>query len=162
MIYPILHTVTGQLDNPAPFAQILFDAVTSGKWEVVTAAALVLLVAGIRLYGKKLQAALPDENPLDKGLTWLFTNTWGGWTLNLLTAIAGALATALLAGAPVTLGLVGTAIMTALSGAALWELLKDVLAEIQTKKAAEAGEAAALKVVGTPEAVEAINEHTKP
>ena len=150
------------LNNPESFAKILFEAITSGNWTVVAAAALVLIVAAIRVYGKKLQEALPDSNPLDKALTFLFSTTWGGWILNILTAIAGALGTALLAGAPVTWGLVGAAVMTALSGAALWELLKDVLNAFAKKQADEAGQKAADAVKTQAEAVKAINDNTSP
>lgn len=154
--------VFGQLDNPEPFAKILLGAVTKGDWEVVAAAALVVLVAVIRVYGRKIQEALPDENPVDKGLTWLFSSTWGGWALNITTAVAGAFATALLAGAPITWGLVQTALLTALSGAALWELVKDILAAVAARKAAEAGTAAAAKITTTAAAVKAINGNRKP
>jgi len=157
-----LSGVFGQLDSPETFAKILLGAVTKGDWEVVAAAALVVLVAGIRVYGSKLQEALPDSNPVDKALTWLFTNTWGGWTLNVTTAIAGAFATALLANAPITWALVQTALLTALSGAALWELVKDVLAAVAARKAADAGSAAAAKITTAAAAIKAINGNRKP
>lgn len=155
-------TVSGQLENPEPFAKILFGAITKGDWEVVAAAALVCLVAVVRVYGRKIQEALPDENPLDKGLSWLFSSTWGGWVLNITTAVAGAFATALLANAPITWGLLQTALLTALSGAALWELVKDILAAIAARKASEAGKAAATKITNTASAVKAINAKRKP
>lgn len=151
-----------QPDSLEAFAKILFEAITSGNWTVVAAAALVLVVAVVRIYGKKLQDALPDSNPLDKGLTFLFSTTWGGWILNILTAIAGALASALLASAPITWGLVGAAIVTALSGAALWELLKDILNAFAKKQAQIAGQKAADAVKTPSDAVKAINDSTKP
>jgi len=158
----LISGIFGQLDNPEPFAKILLAAITQGDWEVVAAAALVVLVAVIRVYGRKIQDALPDENPVDKGLTWLFSSTWGGWALNITTAVAGAFATALLAGAPITWGLVQTALLTALSGAALWELVKDILAAVAARKAADAGKAAADKITNTAAAVKAINGNRKP
>lgn len=139
------------LQNPSDFAKILFQALLSGNWVVVLAAALVLVVAIIRIYGQKIQAALPDDNFLDKGLTFLFSSTWGGWLLNLLTAIAGAFATALLAGAPITFSIVQGGIITALSGAALWELIKDLFGLVASKKLPAT----------SAEAVKAINEKTE-
>ena len=138
------------LSNPSEFAKILFQALLSGNWVVVAAAALVLVVAVIRLYGNKIQDALPDDNFIDKALTFLFSSTWGGWLLNILTAIAGAFATALIAGAPITFGLIQAAVITALSGAALWELIKDLFSTFAPKKLPET----------SAEAVKAINEKT--
>lgn len=139
------------LQNPSDFAKILFQALLSGDWVVAAAALLVVIVAVVRLYGQKIQAALPDDNFIDKALTFLFSSTWGGWLLNILTAIAGAFATALLAGAPITFGLIQAALITALSGAALWELVKDLFKFVASKKV----------IATSSEAVKAINEKTE-
>jgi len=141
-------------------AKVFFEAVQSGNWTVVAAAALVLVVAIIRIHGQKVRGALPDENILDKALTWLLESKPGGWVLNVLTAISGALATALLAGAPITWAIVKGALLTALSGAALWELAKDVLGWWTAKKALEAGAAAAGAIKTSKQALDAVNERT--
>jgi len=141
-------------------AKVMFEAVNSGDWAAVAGAALVLIVAGIRLYGQKVRGALPDENLVDKALTWLLESKPGGWVLNILTAISGAMGTALLAGAPITFGLIKAALLTALSGAALWELLKDVLGWWASKQAEGAGAAAAGKIKTTAQALKAINSKT--
>jgi hypothetical protein len=141
-------------------AKALLSAVKSGDWVAVVAAVLVLVVAAIRLYGQKIRGELPDENFLDKALTWLLESKPGGWTLNVLTAIAGAYATALLAREPITWALTQAALLTALSGAALWELAKDILGWWAAKKALEAGEAAKAKIQTSGDAVNAVNERT--
>jgi len=141
-------------------AKALLVAVKSGDWVAVVAAVLVLVVAGIRLYGQKIRGELPDDNFLDKTLTWLLESKPGGWALNVLTALAGAYATALLAGEPITWGITQAALLTALSGAALWELAKDVIGWWAAKKALEAGEAAKAKIQTAGDAVKAVNERT--
>lgn len=141
-------------------AKVMFEAVNSGDWAAVAGAALVLIVAGIRLYGQKVRGALPDENIVDKALTWLLESKPGGWVLNILTAISGAMGTALLAGAPITFSIIKAALLTALSGAALWELLKDVLGWWTAKKALEAGAAAAGAIKTSKQALDAVNDRT--
>jgi hypothetical protein len=141
-------------------AKALLGAVKNGDWLAVVAAVLVLVVAGVRLYGQKIRGELPDENWVDKALTWLLESKPGGWTLNVLTAISGAYATALLAGEPITWGITQAALVTALSGAALWELAKDVIGWWATKKAIEAGKAAAAQIQTSGDAVGAVNSRT--
>lgn len=141
-------------------AKALLVAVKSGDWVAVVAALLVLVVAGVRLYGQKIRGELPDENWVDKALTWLLESKPGGWALNILTAVAGAYATALLAGEPITWGITQAALLTALSGAALWELAKDVIGWWAAKKAIEAGKAAAAQIQTPGDAVSAINART--
>lgn len=153
-------TVAPSFDLSA-IAKALLAAVKGGDWVAVVAAILVLIVAGVRLYGQKIRGELPDENWLDKGLTWLLESKPGGWTLNVLTAVAGAYATALLAGEPITWGITQAALLTALSGAALWELAKDVIGWWAAKKALEAGKAAAAQIQTSGDAVAAVNERTK-
>lgn len=152
--------------NPPSFdiaavAKALLSAAKDGDYIAVLAAVLVLLVAGIRIYGQQIRGELPDENPLDKGLTWLLESKPGGWVLNVLTALAGAYATALLAGEPITWAVTQAALLTALSGAALWELVKDILGWWAAKKALEAGEAAKAKIQNSGDAVKAVNERTE-
>lgn len=145
----------------AAIFKTLLEAVKSGDWVAVAAAVLVLVVAAIRVYGQKVRGELPDNTLVDKALTWLLESKPGGWVLNILTALAGAFATALLAGAPITFGLVKAALLTALSGAALWELVKDVLAWWASRQALEAGAKAAAGIGDSKTAVVAINERTK-
>lgn len=141
-------------------AKVLLEAVKNGDWVAVVAAALVLLVAGIRIYGQKIRGELPDHTLLDKALTWVLESKPGGWVLNISTAVAGAYATALLAGEPVTWALTKAALLTALSGAALWELAKDVLGWWTASKALEAGAAAAGAIKTSKQALDAVNERT--
>ena len=145
----------------AAIAKALLSAAKDGDYVAVLAAVLVLLVAAIRIYGQKLRGELPDENFLDKALTWLLESKPGGWALNVLTALAGAYATALLAGEPITWAVTQAALLTALSGAALWELAKDILGWWAAKKALEAGEAAKAKIQNSGDAVKAVNERTE-
>jgi len=156
----LAQTVAPSFDFAAIFKALL-EAVKSGDWVAVSAALLVLVVAGIRVYGQKVRGELPDNTLVDKGLTWLLESKPGGWVLNILTALAGAFATALLAGAPITLGLVKAALLTALSGAAIWELVKDILGWWTARQALEAGKKAAAAIGDSKAAVVAINERTK-
>lgn len=156
----LLAQAQADFDFSAIFRALL-EAVKSGDWVAVSAALLVLVVAGIRVYGQKVRGELPDNTLVDKGLTWLLESKPGGWVLNILTAIAGAFATALLASAPITFGLVKAALLTALSGAAIWELVKDILGWWTAKQALEAGKKAAAAVANSADAVKAINERTK-
>jgi hypothetical protein len=141
-------------------ADIALKAIMGGDYVVIAAALLVLVVFGVRTYGAKLRDVLPDDNVADKALAWLFVSRPGGWVLNILTAIAGALATALLAGAPISWALVQAGLMAALSGAALWELLKDIVGYVTKAQAAKAAAEAAAKVKTSADAIKSINENT--
>lgn len=115
------------LDEPFGLLKTVFVYVSNGNMVGAAAALLVVVVAFLRKYGKKVHEALPDDHPLDMVLAFLFDSKPGGWALNVLTAVAGALGTALIAGAPITWSLVAPVIAVSLSGAALWGLLKDLL-----------------------------------
>ncbi len=123
------------LDNPLAFAKLIFTGVTTGNWFMAAAALLVLVVGLLRLYGKKLHDALPDNLIWDVPLAFLFDTRPGGWVLGLLTALGGGAASALLAGQPVTWALLKPIFGVWLSGAALLELGKDVLTWWRERKA---------------------------
>lgn len=131
------------MDNPIEYAKIVFSAVTTGDWPSAASAVLVLVVALIRLYGKKIHELLPDESPLDKPFWFLLETKPGGWFLNLMTTITGGAGLALLAGQPITWALVKPTLVVSLSGAAIWELIKDLIEWWKTKK---------VPTVGTPPA----------
>lgn len=134
------------LDNPLVFVKVLFEAITSGRWPEAGAALLVLAVALLRIYGRKLHDALPDHVIADKALAFLFDTKPGGWCLNALTGVAGALGTALVVGSPITWALVKPILTVSLTAAGLWELIRDLMEWWKApSKAAEAGAAAAEK-----------------
>lgn len=121
------------LDDPAPFARIAFEEVSKGNWWGGAAALLVLFVAILRAYGKKIHDAIPDDNPLDKPFWFIFETKPGGWLLNVLTAIAGGLGTAIVAHIPITWAIVWPVLKVSVTAAALWELGNDVYLWIKSK-----------------------------
>lgn len=136
--------------DPVPYAKVVFEAVTTGNWWLAATALLILVVAVVRMYGKKIHELLPDDSPLDAPFYFLFDTKIGGWVLNFLTTFAGGLATAVLAHQPITWALVKPVLMVALSGAAIWELYKDVQEWWTARQAAKALAAAPVKPAGTP------------
>ena len=114
-------------DDMTPMLKSVYKGVTSGDWLGSAAALLVVCVMVIRKFGKQIHEALPDDNPLDK-LFWFFLETKpGGWLLNFLTTLTGALGTAILSGTAITWGVIKPVLMVSLTGASLWELYKDVV-----------------------------------
>lgn len=121
------------LDNPTAFLHVIFAAVKDGDWWGAASALLVLIVSLLRVYGKKLHAWIPDESIWDKPLWFVFDTKAGGYLLNICTAIAGGVGTALLAGEPVTWALVKPIVMVSVTATALWEIAKDVYEMIKKK-----------------------------
>jgi len=122
------------LDSPAPIAKVMFQSAANGNWWAAVSAFLVLVVALIRKYGKAIHEMLPDTNPLDKIFWFLFDTKPGGWLLNFLTAVAGVAGLAIMAGEQVTWTLMKPILIVALTSASLWEMAKDVLAWVASKK----------------------------
>ena len=121
------------LDSPVQFLHVAFVAVKSGNWWAAASALLVLVVSLIRLYGKKLHDMIPDESIWDKPLWFIFETKAGGYLLNMATAIAGGVGTALLTNEAVTWDLVKPIVMVSVTGTALWEIAKDVWTMVQKK-----------------------------
>lgn len=107
-------------------AHKVVDGVKSGDWVTVAAAALVISVMVIRKFGKQLHEMIDDDNPVDK-IFWFFLETkLGGWVLNFLTSLTGAMGSALMGGVAVNWELLKPVLLVSLTGASLWELFKDV------------------------------------
>lgn len=110
-------------EDPGGLALVLLGAIQSGHWGLVVSAALVLVVALLRRFGR----GLPKVGPL-------LDHPVVAWLLPTLASIGGAVVTALVAGTPVSLGLVLSAVVTGLGANALY---------VGGKKVAEAREAGA-------------------
>lgn len=121
------------LDNPMPFLQVIFTAVKDGNWWAAASALLVLIVSLIRLYGKKLHDKIPDDSAWDKPFWFIFDTKAGGYLLNMSTAVAGGVGTAILAHEPITWALVKPILMVSVTGTALWEIAKDVWGMVKKK-----------------------------
>jgi len=149
-----METASIDAANPLSFLTVIFAAVVSGNWFVAAAALLVVLVALLRKFGKQLHNYLPDDSKLDAPLYFLFDTKPGGWLLNVLTAVAGGVGTALLAGVPVTWAIIKPILSVSLSGAALWGAVKDVA----DWKAASPTAPAVAPVANTTDAVAELNK----
>jgi hypothetical protein len=124
------------LDAPEAFVHIIFSSVKDGNWWAAASAFLVLIVSLIRSYGKKLHDWLPDESVWDKPFWFIFDTKPGGWILNIATAIAGGVGTALVGGEAVNWSLVKPILMVSITGAAMWEMGKDLFEWFKAKGAA--------------------------
>lgn len=139
------------LDDPSKYFAIIADAVQHRAWGTVAAAVLVLLVALLRAFGKRLHEFIPDESPFDKPLFFLYDTKPGGWLLNTLTSLAGGFGVALLANQPVTLELAGTVATVSFTAAGIWGLVKDLLDWWSKRKPSEApAQAAGLEASKKP------------
>lgn len=123
------------LDNPFAFAKVAFAAVASGDWVTAAAAAVVLLISLVRMWGKKLHDWIDDANPLDLPLWFLFDTKPGGILLNALVTSGAGVGTALMAGAPVTWALLKPILLVSFSASTLWGWLKDLWEWWQARKA---------------------------
>jgi hypothetical protein len=114
------------LDNPFAFAKVVFSAVASGDWVTAAAAGVVLLIALVRLFGKKLHDFLPDHVLLDVPLYFLFDTKPGGILLNALVSGAAGVGSAMLAGVPVTWALLKPVLLVSFSASTIWGWAKDL------------------------------------
>lgn len=105
--------------NPdiAQLLSLLGQGAASKNYGLVAVAALIGTVYLVR---KFLVPRLPDG----KAKAFLSSSS-GGWVLNAVASVAGALATSLIAGAPVTVSVILAAVVTALAGAGAVEAVKD-------------------------------------
>lgn len=136
---PVINPAT--LDNPMVFVKVMVDAVKAGDWVAAAAALLVLLVALLKVFGKRLHDFLPDTSPLDKPLWFLLDTKPGGWLMNFLTSTGAGVGLSLLAGEKITWALLKPILSVSLTAAALWGLVKDIndwIKAAKEKKAAQA------------------------
>lgn len=121
-------------------ARVIYSAVSEGDWWTAASAFLVLVVAMVRSYGKKVHELIPDSWWIDNVFWFILDTKPGGWLLNVLTTIAGGLGTAIMAGEAVTWALVKPVLMVSLTGASMWGLLKDIMDWREERKAAPSKE----------------------
>jgi len=145
---------SGQLDDPMLQQLLQLLGKVGGLWragELFALAVLVvvLLVLGVRAFGKKLHDMIPDDHWADRPFFFLFESKPGGVLLNSATAFAVAMVPMYATDTKVTPELVvplvvGTGGIVGLA-TALYGWAKDVVAwfKLRKLKAKEAGEAAA-------------------
>lgn len=143
-------TLAGDPD-PLVFLKLLYNSIHAGQWPEVGAVILIVIVAGLRKYGAALHEKIPDTNPLDAVFFFFLETAFGCWLLNILTAIAGGIGSALLVGQPLTFALAKSVLAVSLTGAALYQGAKDFLTwrRVATEKA-EAEKQAKLALVTPP------------
>ncbi len=121
----------------------------SGQWLALGLLLLFAAVFGLRA----LSSRLPEG-----GVKAALTSRWGGWGLNLATALAGSFAALAAAGGPWTVvtvvGAIVGAVTLSLGGGGLVALMSDVKA--RDEKASAAGEAAAAAVTDKAKAINAL------
>lgn len=135
---PVINPAT--LDNPMVFVKVIVDAVKAGDWVAAAAALLVLIVALLKVFGKRLHDFLPDTSPLDKPLWFLLDTKPGGWLMNFLTSTGAGVGLSLLAGEKITWALLKPILSVSLTAAALWGLVKDINDWIKAAKERKAAE----------------------
>lgn len=135
MFQLVLAQAAAVLDNPLQFVTVLFEAVKSGDWAMVAGVVLVLVVALLRLGGKKASDALEDHSLAGGILYFIFETKPGGWLMNFGTSIAAAIGMAALAGESPSWALLKPVLLVSASGTAIWELIKDVKEWWESRKA---------------------------
>jgi len=135
-VSPVLVTDTSSLDNPMVFVKVIVDGVKAGDWATAAAALLVLVVALLKMFGKKLHDFIPDTSPLDKPLWFLFDTKPGGWLLNFLFSTGAGIGLSIAAGEKVTWALIKPILTVSLSAAAIWGLWKDISEWMKERKKA--------------------------
>lgn len=113
------------IESAAGSAKGIYEAVKVGNWWWAAAALLVLVVGLIRKFGKLAHDALHDDSVWDKPFAFLFDSKVGGWLLNIATAMAGGLGTALAAGATVDIALWKSIALVSFTGVAMIEAKDD-------------------------------------
>jgi len=136
---PSIAGVPSLEQSPLQFAAVAVQLAQKGQWG---AFAFVLLFAAVWLV-RKFASKLPDGKVKETLLS-----KWGGWTLNLLFALAAGVAGLLLVGGPVSvlpvMGIVGSAVTYAFAAAGMVEMKKDLLAQGDTAAGAIATKADAV------------------
>jgi len=129
---PVINPAT--LDNPMVFVKVIVDSVKAGDWVAAAAALLVLLVALLKVFGKRLHDFIPDSSPLDKPLWFLLDTKPGGWLMNFLTSTGAGVGLSLIAGEKITWALLKPILSVSLTAAALWGLVKDISDWVKSAK----------------------------
>jgi len=111
--------------DPADWLKTVFNYAMKKEFIPLLAAILVGVVAFLRWKGKDGTPKIP----IVKWVPW-FGTKWGGWTLNLIVSLIGAIGTALASVGPggVTWGLILQAVLVAITAATGWQLWKDAKA----------------------------------
>lgn len=129
----ILPTVSWAADTIPPpdvdaaaWAKLLYAAVTSHSWGVVTGLVLIAIVYPLRRFGPSL-----------------FKSKLGGLVLAFFVSLCATLGVAFAAGARVDFALIVGALTTAATAAGLWEWLKAHVPGVEGAAAASAGQFAA-------------------
>ncbi len=130
----VLAQLAAGTDDPLSFAKLAYEAIVNGSWWTAAAALLVALVFAIRKFGKWVHDLIPDDSKvwwhvaLEVPLGFLFDTQPGAWLLTFLTALAGAVGSALVVGAPITLELLKPTLIITFTGSSLYELFRNAKA----------------------------------
>jgi len=140
--------VAGGVPSSGGFsAKAFLAAVEARNGWLIAALILFGFVGGMRIAGRKIHEFIPDTSMWDKPFWFLFDTKVGGWLMNWLTAIAGALGTAQAAGVPVDAHAWQIAVLASTSATTLIELWDDVSEWLAKRKAAKEAAAAVPKEV---------------
>jgi hypothetical protein len=111
-------------DSPMQFAALLVQLGQQGRWGPLVALVVFALVFVLRKFVGKL--------PEGKVRDWLLSK-WGGWALNLVTALSAGFAAVLMGGGALSVGvavnIIGGALLASLGAAGIVELQKDAAAK---------------------------------
>ena len=118
-------SVSQALDNPEIFVKYVYTGVKTGNWVLTISALLVMLVGGLRVFGKKIHDMIPKGNVLWGFLDFMLNTKPGGWLMNILTSLAAGMGSAILTDGNVTWALMKPVVEVSLSAAAIWGGVKD-------------------------------------
>ena len=128
---------TAALDSgPLTFVNIAAKLIAAKSWFAGIVAALVALIAGLRLYGKRLHAKIPDDHWADAPLWFLFNTKPGGWIFNWLVAVGGGCGIALIKDGTITPSVVKVIVILSTSLTTVYHFAADLIAWIKERRTA--------------------------
>jgi hypothetical protein len=137
-------TAAPTTDTTIALVGALVQAIQHGQILLAVALGLMLIVFALRFVAGKAP---------DSGIGKVLSSRWGGWVLNFVLSLAGAIGTALAAGVPISGALVLTALVGSLTASGLWQLVSDALGAGKVATASSAGATAAAQVASKSDAL---------